>query len=146
MTGSVFADANILIAAAGSPQGASRAILNLAEMGLIQLVVSRQVLLETERNLRRKLPDGLPLVAEWLSYLSLKIVDDPLPERYQRWVSIIEEKDAPILAAAVDAEVDYFVTLNTRDFTPEVMNAAGLTILTPSQFIERVRDILQRNL
>jgi len=146
MTRSVFADANILIAAAGSPQGASRAILNLAEMGLIQLVVSRQVLLETERNLRRKLPDGLPLVAEWLSYLSLKIVDDPLPERYQRWVSIIEEKDAPILAAAVDAEVDYFVTLNTRDFTPEVMNAAGLTILTPSQFIERVRDILQRNL
>jgi predicted nucleic acid-binding protein len=146
MTRSVFADANILIAAAGSRQGASRAILNLAEMGLIQLVVSRQVLLETERNLRRKLPDGLPLVAEWLSYLSLKMVDDPLPERYMGWVSIIEEKDAPILAAAVDAQVDYLVTLNTRDFTPEVMNAAGLTILTPSQFIERVRDILQHNL
>lgn len=34
MTRSVFADANILIAAAGSRQGASRAILNLAEMGL----------------------------------------------------------------------------------------------------------------
>jgi predicted nucleic acid-binding protein len=146
MTRSVFADANILIAAAGSRQGASRAILNLAEMGLIQLVVSRQVLLETERNLRRKLPDGLPLVAEWLSYLSLKMVDDPLPERYMGWVSIIEEKDAPILAAAVDAQVDYLVTLNTRDFTPEVMNAAGLTVLTPSQFIERVRDILQHNL
>jgi predicted nucleic acid-binding protein len=113
---------------------------------LIQLVVSRQVLLETERNLRRKLPDGLPLVAEWLSCLSLKMVDDLLPERYMRWVSIIEEKDAPILAAAVDAQVDYLVTLNTRDFTPEVMNAAGLTILTPSQFIERVRDILQHNL
>jgi len=58
----VFVDANILIAAAGSRTGASRGVLNLAEMGLIQLIISRQVLDESERNLRDKLPKGLRIL------------------------------------------------------------------------------------
>jgi predicted nucleic acid-binding protein len=142
----VFADANILIAAAGSRQGASRAVLNLAEMGLIRLVVSRQVLLEAERNLRLKLPTGLPLLAEWLSYLNLEVVADPPSEAFIRWFGVIEAKDAPILEAAVAAQVDYFLTLNTKDFTPEVATAADLTILTPAQFVERAREVLGSNL
>jgi predicted nucleic acid-binding protein len=142
----VFADANILIAAAGSRQGASRAVLNLAEMGLIRLVVSRQVLLEAERNLRLKLPTGLPLLAEWLSYLNLEVVADPPSEAFIRWFGVIEAKDAPILEAAVAAQVDYFLTLNTKDFTAEVATAADLTILTPAQFVERAREVLGSNL
>lgn len=39
-----FADANVLIAGAGSPSGASRAVLTMAEIGLFRLVVCRQVL------------------------------------------------------------------------------------------------------
>jgi predicted nucleic acid-binding protein len=142
----VFADANILIAVAGSRQGASRAVLNLAEMGLIRLVVSRQVLLEAERNLRLKLPTGLPLLAEWLSYLNLEVVADPSSEAFIRWFGVIEAKDAPILEAAVAAQVDYFLTLNTKDFTAEVATAADLTILTPAQFVERAREVLGSNL
>ena len=50
----VFADANVLIAGTSSSSGASSAILRLGEIGIFQLVVSRQVLDETERNLRQK--------------------------------------------------------------------------------------------
>ncbi|MBE2225274.1 MAG: PIN domain-containing protein, partial [Anaerolineae bacterium] len=47
----VFVDANILIAGSASRTGASRVVLALAEFGMIQLIVSRQVLDETERNI-----------------------------------------------------------------------------------------------
>lgn len=146
MIKTVFADANILIAAAGSRRGASRAVLNLAEMGLIRLVVSRHVLAEAERNLQRKLPHGLPFLAEWLTYLAVETVDDPQLESFERWLPLIETKDAPVLEAAVAAQVDYLLTLNTKDFTPDVAAATNLIILTPAQFVQRVREVLRENL
>ena len=41
MIPTVFVDANILIAGSASRTGASRAVLGLAEIGLIQLVATR---------------------------------------------------------------------------------------------------------
>jgi predicted nucleic acid-binding protein len=146
MIKSVFADANILIAAAASRTGASHAILSLAEMGMIKLIVSRQVLDEAERNLRHKLPDGLPILAEWLTYINPTILPDPQPDEFERWFSLIEEKDAPILETAVQASVDYLVTLNTKDFTAEVAARTGLVILAPAEFIQNVRHVLSQNL
>jgi predicted nucleic acid-binding protein len=83
----------------------------MAEIGLFKLVVSRQVLDECERNLRKKLPAALPLFAELLAAINLDIIADPPAAEVARWVSIIEAKDAPILAAAVQAAPDRFLTL-----------------------------------
>jgi hypothetical protein len=58
----------------------------------------------------------------------------------------IEAKDAPILGAAVLAEVDYSITLNSRDFTPAVAAASGLTIQSPAHFIERIRELVSEGL
>jgi predicted nucleic acid-binding protein len=142
----VFADANVFFAGSASRRGASHAVLVLAEIGLIQLMASRQVLEEVERNLRRKFPEGLPVLTEWLTLLNLEVLPDPTLEEFVRWIPLIEEKDAPILEAAVQAEVDYLVTLNTKDFTSEVAAATGLTLLTPGAFIQNVRKVLMQNL
>jgi predicted nucleic acid-binding protein len=138
----VFCDANVLIAAAGSRSGASRAILNLAEMGMIKLLVSRQIVDEVERNLRRKLPQGLPFLAEWLTHVDLQLLPDPEPEQFSRWLTVINQTDAPVLEAAVTASADYFITLNTRHFTADVVAASNLTIYTPAEFIENIRAVL----
>jgi predicted nucleic acid-binding protein len=138
----VFLDANVLIAGAASRGGASRAVMMMAEAGLFHVVVSRQVLDEAERNLRRKLPRGLPVFAEILGHIHLEIVDDPAPQSFARWLDCIEDKDAPIVEAAVTANVDYLLTLNSRDFTPTVADRSGLTIWTPAQFVERLREIV----
>ena len=138
----IFADANILIAGADSRSGASRAVLLMAEIGLFRLVVSRQVLDEAERNLRVKLPRALPNFAEQMAHLNLEILADPSLEESARWETIIEAKDAPILAAAVGANVDRILSLNTKDFTPEVAEACGIPIQTPAQFIENIREII----
>lgn len=138
----IFADANILIAGADSRSGASRAVLLMAEIGLFTLVVSRQVLDEVERNIRKKLPRALPNFAEQLSQLNLEILTDPSVEESSKWENVIDKKDAPILAAAVNAKVDRILSLNTWDFTQEVAEKCGIPIQTPAQFIHDIRDII----
>lgn len=142
----IFADSNILIAGADSRSGASHAVLVMAEIGLFTLVVSRQVLDEAERNLRKKLPHALPNFAKQMAQLNLEIVDDPPAEECLKWESIIEAKDAPILAAAVVAKVDRILSLNTKDFTPEVADQCGICIQPPSQFVHDIRDIIDLGL
>ena len=142
----IFADANVLIAGADSRSGASNALLRLAEVGLFRLVVSRQVLDEAERNVRKKLPRALPNFAALLAQLPMEIVPDPVDEECLRWAEVIELKDTPILAAAVLANVDRLVALNTKDFTPAVTQASGLFIQTPSQLIQDIRRIVEENL
>ena len=58
------------------------------------------------------------------------------------WESIIEAKDAPILAAAVIANVDRILSLNTRDFTQGVADQCGIPIQMPAQFIQDIRNII----
>ena len=142
----VFADANVLIAGAAARTGASGAVLLLAEVGLFRLVVSRQVLDEAERNLRKKLPQGLPVFAELLATVELEIVPDPEPSAWQRWQATIELKDAPILEAALSADVDRLLSLNTKDFTPAVASESGLIIQTPAQFVTELRDLVTQHL
>ena len=142
----VFVDANVLIAGADSTSGASYAILRLAEVGLFQPVVSRQVLDEAERNLRKKLPRALPNFAAQMARLRLQIVSDPTPDEVIPWIAIIHPSDAPLLCAAVKASVDRFLTLNTRHFTPEVAAMSGLLIQTPAQFMEDVRLLVSERL
>lgn len=138
----LFVDANVLIAGAGSRTGASRAVLLLAEVGLWRLVVTRQVLDEAERKLRARLPRGLPIFAALLAALELEILPDPPETAWSRWTAVIEAKDAPLVEAAVAARVDYFLTLNTRDFTAAVAEASGLRIQTPGDFVANVREIV----
>jgi predicted nucleic acid-binding protein len=142
----IFVDANVLIAGADSRSGASNAVLQLAEVGLFRLVASRQVLDEAERNVRKKLPHALPNLVALLAQLPFEIVADPADADCLRWVDVIELKDTPILAAAVLARVDRTVTLNTKDFTPEVAQASGLSIQTPSALIQDLRRLVDEHL
>jgi len=146
MIPTVFVDANILIAGSASRKGASRVVLGQAEYGMIQLVATRQVLVETERNIRLKLPKILPFLSELLLRINLQILDDPELEQHARWLPIIEAKDAPILEAAVQFAPDYLLTLNSKDFTPEVALATGLVIQSPGEFVQHIRHTLSQHL
>ena len=142
----IFIDANVLIAGADSRSGASNALLQLAEVGLFGVVVSRQVLDEAERNVRKKLPRALPTLAALLAQLPMEIVPDPPDAECLRWAGFIELKDTPIVAAAVLAGVDRLVTLNRKDFTPAVAEAIGIPILSPGDVIQDIRRIVEENL
>lgn len=113
---------------------------------MFQMVVSQQVLDETERNLRLKVPKALPIMVELLANIRVEVVPDPSAEEFAQWLPIIEFKDAPVLQAALNAGADYFITLNTRDFTAEVARETGLTIFEPGMFIGQLRDLISRGI
>jgi len=52
----VFIDTSALIAGILSPTGAAHEVLRLCEAGVVKAVMSRQVLVEADRNLSEKLP------------------------------------------------------------------------------------------
>ncbi len=144
----IFADASVLVAGAGSRSGASRAVLVMAEIGLYRLVVCRQVLDEAERNLRKKLPAALPVFAELMVAINPEIVTDPSPEEVIRWQSVIEPKDAPILAAAVASAPDRLPTLDVKNFIEpaRVTEKSGLRIETPAEFVQAIRALVEEGL
>jgi len=115
----------------------------LAELGLIRLVVCRQVFEEVERNLQAKAPAALPFFQQLRSALPWEVVEDPDPEQVAACSQVIAFKDAPILAAAISARPHRLVTLDTRDFgCPEVAALAGCPIQTPAELLAEIRQAL----
>jgi len=66
----ILIDSGVWFAAMLSGSGASKAILTLAEIGLLKLVVSAQVLTEVEGNLLRKAPQAVSVYHQLITVLS----------------------------------------------------------------------------
>ena len=135
-----FIDASVLIAACYSSSGASREIILQAIRGNASLVISELVIQETERNLANKAPKALPAFHQFLDAVSFEFVR-PTKQQILQAAAYIALKDAPIVAAAKRAQVDYLVSLDRRHLVglPEVAQKSGLRIVLPNQFLEEIR-------
>jgi predicted nucleic acid-binding protein len=138
----LFLDSRALVAGAASETGAARALLVLAEAGHIAIVVSEQVITESERVLARKLPGALPAFRPLLLTARLTIVRDPEPEEVAAHEGLIAHAaDLPVLVAAMQANVDYLVTFNRRHFLddPGVAARSGMRIGSPADALDWLR-------
>jgi predicted nucleic acid-binding protein len=138
----VFFDSSALVAGVLSAVGAARALLLLAEAGVIAITVSEQVIAETERTLARKAPAALPAYREALRASRLRIVADPPADDVEAACAMIAHAaDAPILAAAMRVHTGFLVTLNRRHFLddPAVTRRSGLRIGAPGDGLAWVR-------
>jgi predicted nucleic acid-binding protein len=143
----IFFDSSALIAGIISAQGASRALLLLAEDEKILISVSEQVITEVERNIARKVPKALPFARELILRANIRILHDPQIEevlQHQNWIS--HPADVPILVVAARARVDFLATLNTKHFIEdlEVSRRSGLRIGTPGDALAWVREQLPK--
>lgn len=135
-----FLDTNVLIAGLASPTGASAAIRDLAEAEELRIVLSRQVLIEADRVLLRKFPQLIERYRLFIKNVSPELTDDPPPDTVQAAAAVINPDDAPILAAAQQARVDYLVTLNTKHFLIQKVRAFYVApIVTPGEFLTAFR-------
>lgn len=142
----LFFDSSALISGVFSALGAARALLLLAEDERIAILVSEQVIAEVERNLARKAPKTLLDAREMILRANLRILYDPAPEEVRQHADwIAHAPDLPILVAAAQAGVDFFVTLNTRHFMddPSVAVKSALHIGTPGDALAFVREWLK---
>jgi predicted nucleic acid-binding protein len=141
----LFLDSSALFAGIVSPSGAARVLLLLGETGQINLLVSEQVIAETERAVARKIPRALNEVRQAILKSGLKITaDPPLEAVLERLDWINHAADVPILTAAILMKVDFLVTLNRKHFLddPQVAERSGLRIGTPGDALAWVRSQL----
>ena len=134
----VFLDANVYFAGFYSPTGASSVLLELIRLKKLEAFSSRLVLTEAERNLRLKAkPPILKTFHQFLKEIPLKICPPPAPGELAKYESFIHPKDVPVLAAAVAASVDFFITLDRRHFmTSEVLKKITTPkIITPGEYL-----------
>ncbi len=138
----VFIDADVLFAAAasGSEHGASLIVLRLAEITLIELLTSQQVIDEVERNLRKKMPAALPAF-QLLRQKSVALVNNPTEAENRKYEGQADAKDLPILVAAIEEHCTWLLTFNLRHYQPE---PGTLAVVRPGVFVREVRHLLTR--
>lgn len=136
----IFVDADVLFAGSASPNehSASLVLLQMAEITLVEAIVSTQVITEAERNLRAKIPPALPAF-EMLVSRCLHEVSDPTPDEIQALNGLVDPQDAPILAAAVRENCPYLATFNVRHYQPGVKS---VIVLKPGDLVQQIRYLL----
>jgi len=138
----LFFDSSALFAGIVSSDGAARALLILAEAGEVAIVVSEQVIAETEKALARKAPLALGLLRKTVLKSDVRIVRQPSPAEVARHAGLASHAaDIPIIVAAMQANVDYLATFNRKHFVddPGVAERAGVRIGSPGDALAWVR-------
>lgn len=129
-----FLDSSVLFSAVNSPSGGSSKLFTLPK---IKLVTSKVVLIEVERNVRKKLLTHhlerfFTLVDKITIYIQL-----PDDKKIKKAKKVIAEKDAVILSEAKQAQTSFLVTLDRKHFmTKEVANfLKPQKVLIPKELI-----------
>jgi predicted nucleic acid-binding protein len=105
--------------------------------------VSQFVLEETVRNLADKASsETSETFQQLIDTLDLEIISDPSREDVLAAATYTAVKDAPVIAAAINAQVDYLVTLDRKHLIDpvEVAEGSGLSIVLPADALAAVRE------
>jgi putative PIN family toxin of toxin-antitoxin system len=135
----VILDTNVLIAGLRSRRGASFALLELLAEGAFEISVSVPLVLEYEAVARRQ-SRTLGLTHHDVD----TVVDFLCRQAHHRrifylWRPFLRDpNDDMVLEVAVEAQCQFIVTFNTRDFAG--IEQFGLQTLTPAQFLALLRE------
>lgn len=132
----VFVDSSVLFAAALSAKGSARELILHAIKGEFSLYISPLVLEEVKRNLTRKAPAALPAFDSFRN-LFTHIVDPATP-LVRRVAEVVEVKDAPIVAAAMTAPVDYLASYDQKHLLKQkdiILTTFGVVVVTPDEVL-----------
>lgn len=131
----VFFDSSVLVSASISATGKSRYLLTLSSKNKIRGISSQYAILESKRAFSKKLPEALLIFQKIIQEANLEILD--FPKDIAKYEKIIKDKgDAPILASAVEAKIDYLVTLNRKHFLNDknLQSKVDFKIIKPEEF------------
>ena len=137
----VFLDASVLFSAAYSKTGASRELIRLGIRGEVKLVISDLVYREARRNLETKAPEAASELDVFRQEGSFETVK-PSNEEVQVAMKYTAAKDAPVVAAAKTAQVDYLVSLDRSHLVgvSSVEEGSGLNVVLPGDLLKSLRE------
>lgn len=134
----IFLDANVLFSAALRTDSPLRAFFDLADARLCELLASPYILDEARRNIARKHPAG---IAELEQLIAKLVIGREAGDAEVRWAHSMRlpAKDAPVLAAAVQAQADILVTGDRTHFGMLYgRKLRGVEVLSPRTALERI--------
>ncbi|SRR5260221_10274478 len=134
----VMVDANVLISGVVWPRWPYE-ILKDARQRRIELVLCPFIIEQAYRNVQKYFPDSLPYLGEVLALCDYTEVADPSLEEVDAQVELMRDPtDIPIAVAAINAQVDCFITTD-KDFTDKVPEnqqlQQKLLIMLPGTFL-----------
>ena len=108
---SVFLDTSALVAGVLSGSGGARALLQLGELGRVELWVGRRVLEEADKFFQRKSPENRGLFARLLDVARIQIGPEPGDAEQAAAAAALDyAPDARVLAEALAAGAAYLVS------------------------------------
>ena len=122
-------------------------LFRLGEAGVLQLIVGVNVLRECEGVVRRKAPASLPTLAYLLELGMVEIVTRSPDEFIEQAKAIVAyEPDAIVLAEAMAAEPDWFITHDKVHFLDaDPGSSFTIRIGTPGDLIQALEDEFTRS-
>ncbi|PZC47967.1 MAG: putative nucleic acid-binding protein, contains PIN domain [Chloroflexi bacterium] len=137
----LFLDASVLVAASRSPSGGSALVIEVCEGQVFRAALSGEVVLEARVNIAKKFGEvELIRFYEQLAAMGAHMAPPLSKVRLVECASIVGDKDAHVLASALECGAEFLLTLDRRHLiTPEVQ-AAGLStkVLTPGEFLQQM--------
>ena len=134
-TPKVFLDSNIWFSLIYGSENCSKIITAHIEKRMAG-IISSQVLEESIRNIVKKIPTKLATFESLISANPPKVVSSSqtIGPRIQ---SLVSPEDQPIFSSALDAEVDYFITGNIKDFKRDKLEKlTKIKVLTPAEAVK----------
>ncbi|MCL4490021.1 MAG: PIN domain-containing protein [Chloroflexi bacterium] len=135
----VFLDSSVLFSAAYSIHGHAHDLIMLGIREEITIVTSQMVFDETQRNLFESAPEKLTAFDLIIANVHFEFVR-PLKRDVLAATKHVALKDAPIVAAARKAKVEFLVTLDKKHLLnrPDLARYVRAAIVTPKEAIERL--------
>jgi len=133
VTFTVLYDANVLY-----PNVLRDVLIRLAQTGLVHARWTDRILDETFRNLAADRPDIPTDTLARLRELMNRAVPDCLVTGYEALIPALtlpDEDDRHVLAAAIRCGVQVIVTANLRDFPDAELAQFGIEALHPDEFV-----------
>ena len=138
----LFFDASVLVAGAHSPMGGSALLLDACRLGGFTAQTTFLIILEALHALERDFPQqSLTRFYTYLAEINWELLPVPPEHALQEYTALIDPQDAHVLAAAVEGESEFLLTLDRRHILAcrETVEEAGLPIriLRPGEFIKQ---------
>ena len=129
----LFIDTSVLLAAAGSENGASCFLFEQAPIRGWVLVTTHYCLEEAQRNVAKV---GRKASATLNESLLPKLVFVPTELAFDKVLVFPKAKDRPVLLSSLGAESDHLLTLDEGDFQKVIgSHVYGLGVSTPGLFL-----------
>ncbi len=135
----LFLDTSVLLAAAGSADGASRFLFLNARAQGWRLLSSPYCVDEAVRNLCKLGPKATHY---WRSSLCLRVEMVPIELVFDQVLVFPKAKDRPVLLSALGAQAEVLLTLDEHDFQRVIgARVYGLRVRSPGQFLMEQRAV-----